>query len=295
MPDAPEIWLANPDLQTGTSLFDQFRALPRVHTFDANAASALDWIAVPGVTPASAARLLDGVPYRDLKALLAQADADPPLRQRIMSMDAAMRELRRTSDAEEASQPLDRRPAVPLAVCRLRGGCGGPRRVAGPPGMRGPLALGHSVRPPVGASGVRAVVGRHQPAMGAARRAGDRGRAPGCVVGRAPQALLAGSGRERWPPGRQRRFRRWYSAAAGGKRRRAWQVQTSGGLAAPRGRNRNGAGVSRAASRTSPSSWSRFSALFGSGMMQPSTGQTSTHFDVSKAPTHSVHFSGSIT
>ncbi|MCK7529330.1 MAG: hypothetical protein MZV64_73170 [Ignavibacteriales bacterium] len=50
----PEIWLANPALQTGTSLFDQFRALPRVHTFDANAASALDWLAVPGVTPDAA-------------------------------------------------------------------------------------------------------------------------------------------------------------------------------------------------------------------------------------------------
>ena len=102
VPDAPEIWLANPDLQTGTSVFDQFRALPRLHTFDANAASALDWLAVPGVTPASAGRLLDGVPYDDLEALLAQADAEPLLRQRMTSMDAAMRELRRTSDAEES-------------------------------------------------------------------------------------------------------------------------------------------------------------------------------------------------
>jgi hypothetical protein len=57
VPDAPELFLANPSLQTGTSLFDQFRALPRTHTFDANAATALDWLAVPGVGPGDAERL----------------------------------------------------------------------------------------------------------------------------------------------------------------------------------------------------------------------------------------------
>ena len=38
LPDGPELWLANGALMTGTSLFDQFRALPRRHMFDANAA-----------------------------------------------------------------------------------------------------------------------------------------------------------------------------------------------------------------------------------------------------------------
>ena len=102
MPDAPEIWLANPALMTGTSLFDQFRALPRVHTFDVNAASALDWLAVPGVTPGTARRLLTGAPYSDVPALLAQAGPDPALRAHISSMDAAMADLRRASEVEES-------------------------------------------------------------------------------------------------------------------------------------------------------------------------------------------------
>ena len=102
MPDAPEIWLANPALRTGTSLFDQFRALPRVHTFDANAASALDWLAVPGTTPEAASRLVNGGPYADLQALIAQAGADPALRKQIASMDSAMGELRRASEVEDS-------------------------------------------------------------------------------------------------------------------------------------------------------------------------------------------------
>jgi hypothetical protein len=102
VPDAPELWLANPALETGTSLFDQFRALPRMHTFDANAATMLDWLAVPGVTPALASRLLAGTPYRDLASLVAGGGLDAGTRRRIAEMDAAMKELRRASDAEES-------------------------------------------------------------------------------------------------------------------------------------------------------------------------------------------------
>ena len=102
VPDAPEIWLASPALQTGTSLFDQFRGLPRAHTFDANAASALDWMAVPGITPETAGRLVKGVPYEDLQALIAQAGQDPALREQVSSMDSAMAELRRASEGEES-------------------------------------------------------------------------------------------------------------------------------------------------------------------------------------------------
>jgi len=102
IPDAPEIWLANPALRTGTSLFDQFRSLPRVHTFDANAASMLDWLAVPGVTPDAAGRLLKGAPYRDMAALNAQAGSGGALRQRIAEMDAAMTDLRRAAEDEES-------------------------------------------------------------------------------------------------------------------------------------------------------------------------------------------------
>ena len=102
VPDAPELWLANPALQTGTSLFDQFRAMPRVHTFDANAASMLDWLAVPGVTPELAARLLKGAPYRDMGALAAQAGLDAAVRRRVADMDASMRDLRRADEVEDS-------------------------------------------------------------------------------------------------------------------------------------------------------------------------------------------------
>jgi hypothetical protein len=102
VPDDPEIWLANASLQTGTSLFDQFRALPRMHTFDANAATMLDWLAVPDVTPDVAARLLAGAPYRDLASLVARDGLDAGTRRRIAEMDAAMSELRRASDVEES-------------------------------------------------------------------------------------------------------------------------------------------------------------------------------------------------
>ncbi len=102
VPDAPEIWLANPALQTGTSLFDQFRALPRTHTFDANAATMLDWLAVPGVTPALASRLLKAAPHREMAALAAQPGVDAAVRQRIVEMDAEMGNLRRAAGEEES-------------------------------------------------------------------------------------------------------------------------------------------------------------------------------------------------
>ena len=100
--DAPELWLANPALRTGTSLFDQFRALPRVHTFDANAASLLDWLAVPGVTAELAGRLIRSAPYPDMAALRSQAGAGTAAVERIGEMEAAMGELLRASDAEES-------------------------------------------------------------------------------------------------------------------------------------------------------------------------------------------------
>jgi hypothetical protein len=65
----PEIWLANEQLQTGTSLFDQFRGLPREHTFDLNAASIVDLVAVPGVDPDLAREVLQRGPYSSIDDL----------------------------------------------------------------------------------------------------------------------------------------------------------------------------------------------------------------------------------
>jgi hypothetical protein len=105
IPATPEIWLANEALQTGTSLFDQFRALPRVHTFDVNAATPFDWVAVPGVTSDLAARLIADAPYASLGALLASPALSAPLRARMERMAAAMTEV--VSQKKEDEETLD--------------------------------------------------------------------------------------------------------------------------------------------------------------------------------------------
>jgi hypothetical protein len=90
LPDAPEIWLANDAFLTGTSLFDQYRALPRMHTFDANTALRLDWLTVPGVAKEQADRLIADAPYRSLAALLDSPAMSASLRARIAAMASAM-------------------------------------------------------------------------------------------------------------------------------------------------------------------------------------------------------------
>ena len=99
VPDAPELWLANPALRTGTSLFDQFRALPRTHTFDANAASVLDWVAVPGVSTSEAERLVRLAPFADAQALEAAAGGGE-LASRIAGMIAGMAAVRQDGESE---------------------------------------------------------------------------------------------------------------------------------------------------------------------------------------------------
>ena len=70
IPSAPEVWVDGAALTLGTSLFDQYRGVPRMHNFDANAASELDWLAVPGVDRTKAHALLDGAPYASLQDLV---------------------------------------------------------------------------------------------------------------------------------------------------------------------------------------------------------------------------------
>ncbi|MBK9241110.1 MAG: hypothetical protein IPL75_12775 [Acidobacteria bacterium] len=106
LPDAAEIWLANDAFITGTSLFDQYRGLPRPHTFDANAATELDWLTVPGATPAIAAQFLAAAPYATLDDLLARPSLTTDLRARIMSMSATMTRLQSRATDEEESLSL---------------------------------------------------------------------------------------------------------------------------------------------------------------------------------------------
>ena len=101
VPDAPELWLANPALRTGTSLFDQFRALPRTHTFDANAASVLEWMAVPGTSQDEAERMVRLAPFADRAALDAAAGREA-LVHRISAMTGAMADVLRAAESEDS-------------------------------------------------------------------------------------------------------------------------------------------------------------------------------------------------
>lgn len=78
VPRAPEIWLLNEAFSGGTTLFDQYRALPRPHTFDLNAASAADLAGVPGLERPVALRILGNMPYGSVEDL-----------QRVPGIDAA--------------------------------------------------------------------------------------------------------------------------------------------------------------------------------------------------------------
>lgn len=64
LPDQPSVWLANGSFRTGTSLFDQYRRFPRVHTFDLNAATLVDLLGVPGVDRRLAETILHHAPYQ---------------------------------------------------------------------------------------------------------------------------------------------------------------------------------------------------------------------------------------
>ena len=102
LPDAPEIWLANDGLMTGTSLFDQYRVLPRPHTFDVNAAMPFDWLTVPAITRDTAAQLIANAPYPSLAALLASPALPDAARARIRAMADAMARLTGGSREEES-------------------------------------------------------------------------------------------------------------------------------------------------------------------------------------------------
>jgi len=75
----PAIWLANADFRIGTTVFDQFRSLPRVHTFDLNAASVTDLVAVPGVDRRLADAIRRRAPYAGVEDLRFVRGMDPSL------------------------------------------------------------------------------------------------------------------------------------------------------------------------------------------------------------------------
>jgi len=104
---APAIWLANPDFKTGTGLFDQFRAVPRVHTFDLNSATLIDLLGVPGIDRALAARILQAGPFSDLSGLEGVQGMGRPLMERFKFMAQEMERLK-IGDEDSALSSLPR-------------------------------------------------------------------------------------------------------------------------------------------------------------------------------------------
>jgi len=101
--EAAEIWLANDALVTGTTLFDQYRAVPRIHTFDLNAASLVDLCAVGGVSPELARATMEGAPYASVEDLARVPGVTAELLDRFRRMEAdmaAVREANARGDAE---------------------------------------------------------------------------------------------------------------------------------------------------------------------------------------------------
>ncbi len=90
---APQIWLANPDFQTGTSLYDQFRGMPRTHTFDLNAASEVDLIGVPGVDRILADRIRNQSPYASVDDIAEVPGVTLEVAERFRAMRRAMESL----------------------------------------------------------------------------------------------------------------------------------------------------------------------------------------------------------
>jgi hypothetical protein len=101
-----EIWLANTNFHTGTSLFDQFRGRPQTHTFDLNAASLVDLMSVEGMTRATAEAIRRGAPYAGLSDQRRVPEVSPKLAARFTQMEAAMRRLRAEAVEEGASMNL---------------------------------------------------------------------------------------------------------------------------------------------------------------------------------------------
>lgn len=103
----PEIWLANSGFTTGTTLFDQFRGLPRTHTFDLNAASVVDLVSVPGITPELARSIMKAGPYSSVDAVGRVPGVSADLVSRMKAMAAGMRRL-----AEADEEGLTLRPIL---------------------------------------------------------------------------------------------------------------------------------------------------------------------------------------
>jgi hypothetical protein len=104
--EAPQVWMVNSAFTTGTTLFDQYRGLPRPHTFDLNAASLVDLLGVPGMTRATAEAILAGAPYQAPADLARVAGVTPALQTQFNGMSSDMAAMMSNAAAQEATLSL---------------------------------------------------------------------------------------------------------------------------------------------------------------------------------------------
>lgn len=104
-PDAApaEIWLANAGFPVGTTIFDQYRGVPRTHTFDLNSASIVDLTSVEGVAPELARAIIAGAPYDSVEDLRRIAGLPESLLSTMKAMEAEMEKLAADVDATSLS------------------------------------------------------------------------------------------------------------------------------------------------------------------------------------------------
>lgn len=97
----PELWLANTDFSTGSTLFDQFRGVPRVHTFDLNAASVVDLVGVRGVERALAQEIIQAAPFDSLNDLRSVPGVTDDLFEHFLRLRGEVDRLTDEGDPEE--------------------------------------------------------------------------------------------------------------------------------------------------------------------------------------------------
>ena len=101
VPDVPEIWLANDRFRTGTTIFDQYRAAPRTHTFDLNAASVVDLLSVGGVSMELASAIRHGAPYAALEDVGRVPGVTQDIVAELRGMQSAMAAVRQANERDD--------------------------------------------------------------------------------------------------------------------------------------------------------------------------------------------------
>lgn len=98
-----EIWLLNDRFRAGTTLFDQFRGIPRPHTFDLNASSRADLAGVPGMTVQLADTIRARAPFGRVEDVAQVPGVTAALATELSRMQDAMQKQLAAAGEDEAS------------------------------------------------------------------------------------------------------------------------------------------------------------------------------------------------